>query len=282
MILYPSKRGLERPAECSSSEPCWYGRMALTATKAWQTHNKNVFACAACELDPIISQVLVPWAWWFSGTLKIESMKLLNCKPLPTMEVLLSWGTETDSNLIPARIPCRQSFLLLGVVADTWMWFNMGYRGNVYMWISPIDFWNYSLFYQFCAKNNCTKSCCFNQQIEENPCIYCTPSSNPSTISHCDSIGNTGPPWAQSEHTLVGKNSTVQPVQKKPQNVLLIWSKITCVGVRPISSMCKRFDFYVKPANVALFLKGYRFVVQEGEFLQTCTMTRLDKAYQLE
>lgn len=48
---------------------------------------KNVFACAACELDPIISQVLVPWAWWFSGTLKIESMKLLKWKPRPTMEV---------------------------------------------------------------------------------------------------------------------------------------------------------------------------------------------------
>lgn len=56
MILYTSKRGLVGPAECSWSEPCCYGRMALTTTKAWHTHNKT---CSA-ELDPIISQVLAP------------------------------------------------------------------------------------------------------------------------------------------------------------------------------------------------------------------------------
>lgn len=77
----------------------------------WQPQRRDITRrkrCAVCELDPIISQVLVPWAWWFSGTLKIENMKLLKWKPLPIMDVFFP-----DSNRIPAQIPCRHHSVLL-------------------------------------------------------------------------------------------------------------------------------------------------------------------------
>lgn len=122
----------------------------------------------------------------------------------------LSWRTETDSNLIPAQISCRQRSLWLGkllLIHECDLIRKAEEKFTSLSGSFPFIFWNYWLFYQFCATNN--------RQTEQNARMYCILSSiKPIYLLSLWllSFRDTGPPWAQSKHTLVDNDSTSQPV----------------------------------------------------------------------